>query len=74
MITNSKIFRVFLNDPIPPFVYRAEGLFIYTKDGRKLFDLTAGGPHTAILGWSHPEVNAAIEKQLKRFGHMDYKI
>ena len=74
MTESSKIFRVFLNDPVPHFVNRAEGLFVYTKDGRKLLDMTAGGPHTSIVGYAHPEVNAAIKNQLKRFAHMDYKI
>lgn len=70
----SKVFRVFPNDPVPPFVDRADGLYIYTKDGRKIFDATGGGTSYAILGWGHPEVNAAVEHQLKRFGHLDYKI
>lgn len=71
---DSNIFRVFPNDPTPPFVDRAEGLHIYTQDGRKILDASGGGTSYAILGWCHPEVNAAIERQLRRFGHMDYKI
>jgi adenosylmethionine-8-amino-7-oxononanoate aminotransferase len=70
----SNLFRVFPNDPIPPFVERADGLYIYTKDGRKILDTTAGGTSYAILGWNHPEVNAAVQEQLKKFGHIDYKI
>lgn len=70
----SKVFRVFPNDPVPPFVDRADGIYIYTKDGRKILDASGGGTSYAILGWCHPEVNAAIERQLKRFGHLDYKI
>jgi adenosylmethionine-8-amino-7-oxononanoate aminotransferase len=74
MNSKSNLFRVFPNDPIPPFVDRAEGLYVFTKDGRKILDTSGGGTSYAILGWCHPEVNSAIEKQLKRFGHMDYKI
>ena len=70
----SKVFRVFPNDPIPPFVDRAEGIYVYTKDGRKILDASGGGTSYAILGWGNPEINAAIERQLKRFGHLDYKI
>lgn len=73
-MTNSKVFRVFPNDPIPPFVERAEGPYVFTTDGRKILDTSAGGTSYAILGWSHPEVVAAVTKQAQRFGHMDYKI
>ncbi len=70
----SKVFRVFPNDPVPPFVDRADGIYVYTKDGRKILDATGGGTSYAILGSCHPEVNGAIEHQIKRFGHLDYKI
>ena len=71
---DSNVFRVFPNDPVPPFVDRAEGLYIHTQDGRRILDASGGGTSYAILGWGHPEVNAAVERQLRRFGHMDYKI
>ena len=71
---DSKVFRVFPNEPRPPFVDRAEGVYIYTKDGQKLLDITSGGNHYAVLGWAHPEVNKAMEIQIKKFGHMDYKL
>jgi len=70
----SNVFRVFPNDPIPPFVDYAEGLYVVTKNGRKILDTSGGGTSYAILGWRYPEVNAAIERQLKRFSHMDYKL
>ena len=71
---DSKVFRVLPNEPRPPFVDRAEGVYIYTKDGQKLLDITSGGNHYAVLGWAHPEVNKAMEIQIKKFGHMDYKL
>ena len=40
---DSKVFRVFPNEPIPPFVDRAEGVYIYTKDGQKLLDRSSSG-------------------------------
>lgn len=67
-------FRVFPNDPVPPTVAKAEGLYIYTKDGRKILDTTAGGTCHAVVGWGQPTVIAAITEQLSRFSHMDYKI
>ena len=66
-------FRVFPNDPLPPSVERAEGIFIYTKDGRKILDTTGGGTNHAILGWAQPDVLGAIRRQLNKFTHMDYK-
>ena len=69
----SNLFRVFPNEDIPPFVSHAEGLFIYTKDGHKFLDTTAGSTSYAILGWSHPTVLEAMRKQMNRFCHMDYK-
>jgi len=70
----STVFRVFPNDPIPPMVERGEGVYVYTKDGRKILDTSGGGTSYCIVGWSHPSVIAAMEKQLHLFGHMDYKI
>lgn len=71
---NSNVFRVFPNDPIPPAVDYAKGSYIYTKDGRKLLDTTAGGTSYSILGWNNDKINNAIIKQLNKFAHMDYKI
>lgn len=73
-MAKSSLFRVFPNEPIPPFVDYADGCYIYTKDGRKILDTSAGGTSYAVLGWNNPNVNEAIRKQLDRFGHMDYKI
>jgi adenosylmethionine-8-amino-7-oxononanoate aminotransferase len=70
----SKVFRVFPNEPIPPFVEHAEGPYVYMKGGRKILDTSAGGTSYSILGWSHPVVQEAIDKQTRKFGHIDYKI
>lgn len=46
----------------------SEGLYLYTEDGRKIMDFTAGIGVTN-LGHNHPKVlNAAIE-QMKKFSH-----
>ncbi|MBT4732197.1 aminotransferase class III-fold pyridoxal phosphate-dependent enzyme, partial [Candidatus Woesearchaeota archaeon] len=70
----SSLFRVFPNDPTPPFVDYADGVYIFTKSGKKLLDTTAGGTSYSILGWNHSEVNSAIQDQLKKFSHLDYKL
>ncbi len=71
---NSSLFRVFPNDEISPFVDYADGSYIYTKNKKKILDLTAGGTSYSILGWNNQEINNAIKKQLNHFGHMDYKL
>lgn len=46
----------------------SEGIYLYTEDGRKIMDFTAGIGVTN-LGHNHPKVlNAAIE-QMKKFSH-----
>jgi len=67
-------FRVFPNDPLPPTVDRAEGNYIFTRDGKRILDSTGGGNSHAIVGWSHPTVISAVQRQLSRFSHVDYKI
>ena len=47
---------------------RAEGVYLYTEDGREYMDFTSGIGVTN-LGHNHPKVlNAAIE-QMKKFSH-----
>lgn len=66
-------FRVFPNEPLPPAIERTEGVYLFTKDGRKILDTTGGATCHAILGGSHPVVLDAIQRQLKKFTHVDYK-
>jgi adenosylmethionine-8-amino-7-oxononanoate aminotransferase len=68
----SALFRVFPNDPVPEAVLRTDGLYVETPSGRFL-DMTAGSTSYAILGGGHPEVIAAMQAQLGRFTHVDYK-
>ena len=53
---------------------RAEGIYIETKNHGRLMDISAGGTSYALLGWCNEEVNAAIIRQVKRFGHLDFKM
>ncbi len=70
----SDLFRVFPNDPVPPFVEKSEGIYIYLKDGTKYLDTTAGSTSYSILGWKHQDVMKAMNEQMNRFCHMDYKM
>lgn len=70
----SRLFHVFLNEPAPPEVVRAAGIYIETKKHGRLMDMSAGGTSYATLGWCNEEVNDAIIKQVKKFGHLDYKM
>ncbi len=73
-MSKSRVFRVFPNEDIPPFVERAEGPYVIEKSGRKVLDTSAGGTSYAILGWSHPDILSAITLQASKFTHIDYKI
>ena len=53
-------------------IIKGEGIYLYTKK-KKYFDTTSGLTGTAILGWSNPSVNNAINKQLKKISLIDYK-
>ena len=66
------ILRKFPNDPAKPTVVKAEGLYLHTEDGRKLLDMTAGVTSFGVLGYSHPEVLAAMQTQMGKFCHIDY--
>ncbi len=66
------ILRKFPNQPPGPKIVRADGIYLYTGDGRKMLDANAGGSSFAVLGFSHPQVLAAMREQMDRFCHIDY--
>jgi adenosylmethionine-8-amino-7-oxononanoate aminotransferase len=68
------LFHVFPNSPPTTRIERAEQHHLITSDGRKLLDLTAGGTHFAIVGYTNHAVSEAVLRQLTRFGHIDYKL
>lgn len=55
--------------PLGLEIDRAEGSFIYTKDGRSIIDLIAGIA-VSSLGHGHPEVLDAIHRQTDRHLHV----
>ena len=58
--------------PNPENIVKGEGIYLYTKN-KKYTDATSGLTGTAILGWKNMSVNFAINNQLKKIPHVDYK-
>ncbi len=54
---------------IPLEIERGEGCYLFTTDGKRYLDLF-GGLAVNALGYAHPSVIAAIEKQLRKFNHL----
>ncbi|MYS84883.1 aspartate aminotransferase family protein [Embleya scabrispora] len=48
---------------------RAAGSFVFTADGRKILDFTSG-QMSAILGHSHPEIVATVQRQVATLDHL----
>lgn len=53
--------------PLLPAV-RAEGIYLYTADGRRYMDFTSGIAVTNV-GHGHPRVLAAVREQMEKFSH-----
>ena len=54
--------------PLALEIDRAEGIYLYDRDGKAYLDLIAGiGP--SVLGHRFPAVQAAVEAQLNRYWH-----
>ena len=71
---SSRLLQKFPHQEPRPIVERADGMYIHTKDGRRLMDATAGTTSFAVLGYNHPEVLDAMRSQMERFCHVDYNI
>jgi acetylornithine aminotransferase len=54
---------------LPIEVDRAEGMYVYAKDGKRYMDFF-GGLAVNAIGHCHPRVIAAIEKQIHRYIHL----
>lgn len=70
----SHVLNKFPNNPVNPFVERGEGIFVFTEDGRKFLDATAGWCSQMVLGYNQVEVLNAMNDQMARFCHMDHNI
>ena len=67
------IFRTFLNKKEYIEVVKGKGINLFSNTGKKYTDLTGGITGHAILGWGNKKVISSINKQIKKFGHIDYK-
>jgi len=56
----SKRSEMFLPDQWPAFFTRAKGCRVWDLDGRELIDMSIMGIGTNLLGYCHPEVDAAV--------------
>ena len=70
----SNLLRTFLNEPTPPRIKKAEGMWLYSEEGKKFFDMTGGFTAHAVIGWNNKAVNNLIKKQLEKITHIDYKM
>jgi len=56
----SKRAEMFLPDQWPAYFSRAKGCRVWDLDGRQLIDMSIMGIGTNVLGYGHPEVDAAV--------------
>ena len=57
------LLQVYSQSAIEPV--RAEGVWLHTRDGRKILDMY-GGHAVASLGYNHPEVTKALHAQAEQ--------
>ena len=57
--------------PDPVIINRAEGVFLYTEDGKKIID-AVGSWWVNIHGHNNPYINNAMKTQLEKFEHVIY--
>ncbi|MEV0731109.1 aspartate aminotransferase family protein [Polymorphospora sp. NPDC050346] len=53
----------------PEIIERAAGSYVFTSDGRRILDFTSG-QMSAILGHSHPEIVATVQRQVATLDHL----
>src|SRR5574344_837561 len=56
-------------DPMLVEVERAEGVFFYTPEGKRYYDLVAG-VSVSNVGHSNPSVVEAVQRQAARYMHI----
>src|SRR3712207_4077875 len=55
---------------VDDLIVRAEGAWIYTEDGRRVLDFTAG-QICATVGHNHPRVAAAVNEAMQQVSHLN---
>ena len=53
----------------PEVITRAEGSYLWTESGRRILDFTSG-QMSAILGHSHPDIVATVQRQAATLDHL----
>lgn len=53
----------------PEIIERAAGSYVYTDSGRRILDFTSG-QMSGILGHSHPEVVATVQREIAALDHL----
>ena len=53
----------------PRIIERAEGSFVHDDQGRAILDFTSG-QMSAVLGHTHPDVVATVERQTRAVAHL----
>jgi len=53
----------------PEIIDRAAGSYVITEGGRRILDFTSG-QMSAILGHSHPEIVATVQRQIAQLDHL----
>lgn len=73
MLTNRQIFFQHLalpsQQPLALEIERAEGIYMYTPDGKRYIDLVSG-VSVSNIGHRHPKVIEAIKNQLDKYMHL----
>ncbi len=67
------VLHTFPNQSRTSPIVKSDGAWLKLKDGRVLLDLTAGGTGFAVLGGGNKDVITAINEQVKKYPHSDYK-
>ena len=60
----SKRAEMFLPEQWPAYFSKAKGCLVWDLDGRKLIDMSIMGIGTNLLGYGHPDVDAAVASTL----------
>jgi 4-aminobutyrate aminotransferase-like enzyme len=55
--------------PLNIEIDRAKGVYMYSPEGKKYFDLISG-VNVSSLGHGHPEVTEAVKKQVDQYMHL----
>lgn len=62
----SKRPEMFLPEKWPTYFTQAKGCHVWDMDGREYIDMSIMGIGTNVLGYGHPEVDAAVQEVVKR--------